>query len=61
MLRGDLEEGIDLKDIWFFIFEYVCVLKDNYIVIGISMEVKSFEDRVVFYFFYNIVDLFSND
>lgn len=36
-------------------------MKDSHIVIGTSMEAKSFEDRVALYLPYNIVDLPSND
>src|SRR6478752_5874878 len=49
MMRGDSEEGTDLKDIRFFTPEHARVLKDNHIVIGTSMEAKSFEDRVALY------------
>ncbi|MEK1832265.1 DUF3578 domain-containing protein [Priestia megaterium] len=61
MMRGDSEEGTDLKDIRFFTPEHARVLKDNHIVIGTSMEAKSFEDRVALYLPYNIADLPSND
>lgn len=61
MMRGDSEEGTDLKDIRFFTPEHARVLKDNHIIIGTSMEAKSFEDRVALYLPYNIADLPSND
>lgn len=61
MMKGDAGEGTDLKDIRFFTPEHARVLKDNHIVIGTSMEAKSFEDRVALYLPYNIADLPNND